>query len=410
MSIQTADATRRYLVVVSWWSHLGGLCMTHRDVTFRAPHYARMCEALRIALFRIEARPLDSTFIAAAPQMTRHRSHAQQQHRDAAERPRVGGRHAEQQARHHPRQPVDRWCNASCDTRSAHPRPPEARPTRHPGNRGSVQGRSRIRRRLPSHLSYSRAGVAADMVSKRLRLPSACILFVAIWMAFVRHAFGAQATTLNLSQDLVALGIAGSNMVPNQPALDAGPLFMAGVAYAKSHGITTVATDPGTYYFLSTVDNTHVMVVGIDNMTIDFHGASLIFTHPLYYGLVVHSSTNATVQNLTADFQPLPFTQLRVVAVDVPNSQIQYTVEPGYQHPSAFNSLTGWQGVGPRQYRSPRVQERSTGVRHPTDADRAAVHRRSLVAHEFHGAGDRRRHPAGRHRRRAPCGPLAVMP
>ena len=53
------------------------------------------------------------------------------------------------------------------------------------------------------------------------------------------------------------------------------------------------------------------------------------------------------MQNLTADFQPLPFTQLRVVAVDVPNSQIQYTVEPGYQDPSAFNSLTGWQGVGP---------------------------------------------------------------
>ena len=182
------------------------------------------------------------------------------------------------------------------------------------------------------------------MVSKRLRLPCACVLFVAIWMAFVRHASGAQPTTLNLSQDLVALGIAATNMVPNQPALDAGPLFMAGVAYAKSHGITTVATDPGTYYFLSTVDNTHVMVGGIHNMTIDFHGASLIFTHPLYYGLVVRSSTNATVQNLTADFQPLPFTQLRVVAVDVPNSQIQYTVEPGYQHPSAFNSLTGWRG------------------------------------------------------------------
>jgi hypothetical protein len=141
------------------------------------------------------------------------------------------------------------------------------------------------------------------MVSTRLRLPSACILIVAIWIA---HAFGASATTLNLSQDLVALGIAGSNMVPNQPALDAGPLFMAGVAYAKNHGITTVVTDPGTYYFLSTVDNTHAAVAGIDNMTIDFHGASLIFTHPLYYGLIVYSSTNATVQNLTADFQPLP--------------------------------------------------------------------------------------------------------
>lgn len=185
------------------------------------------------------------------------------------------------------------------------------------------------------------------MVSKRLRLPSACILFVAIWIVCVRHDSGAQATRLNLSQDLVALGIASSNMVPNQPALDAGPLFMAGVAYAKTHGITTVVTDPGTYYFLSTVDNTHAAVAGIDNMTIDFHGASLIFTHPMYYGLIIYSSANVTVQNLTADYQPLPFTQLRVVAVDVANSQIQYTVEPGYQDPSAFNGLTGWQGAGP---------------------------------------------------------------
>jgi hypothetical protein len=185
------------------------------------------------------------------------------------------------------------------------------------------------------------------MSSSRLRLPYAGLLIVAIGIAFFRPASGSQATTLNLSQDLVALGIAGSNMVPNQPALDAGPLFMAGVAYAKNHGITLVVADPGTYYFLSTVDNTHAAVARIDNMTIDFHGASLIFTHPLYYGLVVYGSTNATVQNLTADFQPLPFTQLRVAAVDVPSSQIQYTVEPGYQHPSAFNSLTGWRGQEP---------------------------------------------------------------
>lgn len=181
-------------------------------------------------------------------------------------------------------------------------------------------------------------------------LLSACIVLVAGCLGFVHHPAGAQATTLNLSRELAGLGIAGSNMVPNQPALDAGPLFMAGVNYAKNHGITTVIADPGTYYFLSTIDNTHAALAGIDNMTIDLQGASLIFTRPLYYGLVVYSSTNATIQNFTVDFQPLPFTQLRVVAVDVANSQIQYTVEPGYQHPSAFNGLTEWQGVGPHSF------------------------------------------------------------
>src|SRR3981189_3018925 len=82
-------------------------------------------------------------------------------------------------------------------------------------------------------------------------------------------------TSLNMSQDLVRLGIASTNMVPNQPALDAGPLFMQAVAYAPQQGITTVVADPGSYYFLSLSDNTHVALRQIDNMTIDLHGADL---------------------------------------------------------------------------------------------------------------------------------------
>ncbi len=145
-------------------------------------------------------------------------------------------------------------------------------------------------------------------------------------------------TTLNMSQDLVRLGIASSNMAPNQPSLDAGPLFMQAVEYAKSHSIATVIADPGTYYFLSVNVNTHVALGQINNMTIDFQGADLIFTHPLFYGIVVYTSTNAVLQNFTVDNQPLPFTQVRVVAVDVANSQIQYAVQPGWQDPSAFNA------------------------------------------------------------------------
>jgi Viral BACON domain len=144
---------------------------------------------------------------------------------------------------------------------------------------------------------------------------------------------------LNLSRDLVTLGIAATNMVPNQSSLDAGPLFVAGVEYAKSHGIATVVADKGAYYFLSlTETNAHFAVRNIDNMTIDLHGADLIFTHPLYYGMIVYYSTNAVVENFTADYQPLPFTQLRVVAVDTVHQRIQYTVEPGWQDLTAFNS------------------------------------------------------------------------
>jgi hypothetical protein len=154
-------------------------------------------------------------------------------------------------------------------------------------------------------------------------------------------------TTLNLSQDLVSLGIESTNMVPNQPSLDAGPLLQGGVTYARDHGIPLVVADPGAYYFLSLQDNTHVALNRIDNMTIDLHGADLIFTHPLHYGIIVYFSTNAVLQNFTADYQPLPFTQVRIVAVDLPNARLQYALEPGWPDPGSFNAVTGPPGSGP---------------------------------------------------------------
>ena len=155
------------------------------------------------------------------------------------------------------------------------------------------------------------------------------VVFLALMGSTSAHA----QTTLNLSRDLVPLGIAATNMAPNQPVLDAGPLFVQGVAYAKSHGIATVIADPGSYYFLSLTEiNAHFALRNIDNMTIDLHGADLIFTHPLYYGMIVYYSTHAVIQNFTTDYQPLPFTQVRVVSVDVPNAKIQYSAEPGWPH------------------------------------------------------------------------------
>jgi len=147
------------------------------------------------------------------------------------------------------------------------------------------------------------------------------VVFLALLGSTSAHA----QTNLNLSQDLVPLGNAASNMTPNQPALDAGPLFVQGVEYAKTHGISIVVADPGAYYFLTLTEiNAHFALRNIDNMTIDLHGADLVFTHPLYYGMIVYYSANAVVQNFTADYQPLPFTQVRVAAVDVPSARIQF--------------------------------------------------------------------------------------
>lgn len=176
--------------------------------------------------------------------------------------------------------------------------------------------------------------------SKMSPVPPRLLLCASLLVALWPRSAGAQAI-LNLSHDLVPLGIAASNMVPNQPALDAGPLLMQGVAYANGHGISTVVADPGTYYFLSLLgSNVHVQIANISNITIDFQGSDLIFTRTLFYGIIIGpQATNVTLQNFTVDYQPLPFTQVRVVSVDLAASQIEYSVEPGWQDPSTFNSM-----------------------------------------------------------------------
>ena len=83
-------------------------------------------------------------------------------------------------------------------------------------------------------------------------------------------------TTLNLSKDLIRLGVAGGNMVPGQPALDSGPLLTAGIAYAQSHNFTTVVSDPGSYYFQvpPSAGGCYVQV-DMSNLTVDFQASDL---------------------------------------------------------------------------------------------------------------------------------------
>src|SRR5437867_2048290 len=82
---------------------------------------------------------------------------------------------------------------------------------------------------------------------------------------------------LNASQDLVRLGIASSNMLPNTPELDAGPLFVRAVTYAKSHNVTLLTVDRGSYYFLTSQSPVvHFTLAQVDGMTIDFQGSDLL--------------------------------------------------------------------------------------------------------------------------------------
>jgi hypothetical protein len=164
---------------------------------------------------------------------------------------------------------------------------------------------------------------------------------IIVYLAFV---FGIQSvafaqTTLNMSRDLVRLGIGSANMTPNQPSLDSGPLFNNAVQYAQTNQIGKVVADPGAYYLASSVPGAAVNLYQVDNMTIDLQGADLYVTNPLSSAIGLANSTNTILQNFTIDHNPPSFTQVDVVSVDPLKAQVGFTAQPGWQDPNTFNNV-----------------------------------------------------------------------
>jgi uncharacterized protein (TIGR03437 family) len=144
-----------------------------------------------------------------------------------------------------------------------------------------------------------------------------------------------------MSQDLVAKGIAISNLVPNTPSLDARPLVEAAAAYAQKNGYATIIANPGSYYFLSlhaSGSPTHVLLSSTANLTIDFQHSDLYFKFSNITGFDCANCNSVTMQNFTVDYLQLPFTQLTVSSVDSVNRNITFQSINGYQLPSDFNA------------------------------------------------------------------------
>ena len=149
----------------------------------------------------------------------------------------------------------------------------------------------------------------------------------------------AQTATLNLSHDLVGLGVASANMTPGQPALDSRPLLEAAAAYASKNGVPNLVADPGTYYFLTLHNaNTHVLLNGISNLQLNFKNSDLVFASSNVSALQCTNCTGVTLENFTVDYQQLPFTQVTVATVNSATRTLTYKPISGYQDPAAFNA------------------------------------------------------------------------
>jgi len=149
-------------------------------------------------------------------------------------------------------------------------------------------------------------------------------------------------SALDLSHDLVSLGIASQNLTPDSPNLDARPLFQAAIQYASSHAVTLITADRGSYYFLTPqLSDRYLQIANLRNLTIDLQGSDLYFKQSFLgcCGLSLLNGSHVTLMNFTLDFLQLPFTQVRVTSVDAANRLIQFAIPSGWQSPQPFNAV-----------------------------------------------------------------------
>jgi uncharacterized protein (TIGR03437 family) len=172
-------------------------------------------------------------------------------------------------------------------------------------------------------------------------MPKHASCLLALILAGCGSAFGQASAALNLSHDLAAKGIAGQNMAPDSPSLDARPLFEAGIAYASKNHIPTVTADRGSYYFLTQNSSfRHAALNAIANVTVDLQYSDLYFAHGNIIGIQTVNCVNLTLKNFTVDYLQLPFTQITVTGVNAAAKTVSFKKLGNYPLPSTFNSVT----------------------------------------------------------------------
>jgi hypothetical protein len=102
-----------------------------------------------------------------------------------------------------------------------------------------------------------------------------------------------QSEVINLSLDLVRLGIAVNNLPPDSPSTDARPLFQAALQYAMSHPVRRMTADHDAYYFLTPQDATaYLRLKSLSDLTVDLADSTVYFAGAFLQGLP--SSTAST--------------------------------------------------------------------------------------------------------------------
>jgi hypothetical protein len=142
-------------------------------------------------------------------------------------------------------------------------------------------------------------------------------------------------STINLSHDLVTLGIAAQNLVPNQPSLDARPLIRAALDYAQAQHVSRITVDKGNYYVLSPdfPGDRFINIYQATDLTIDLAGSTIYFNGGYLQGFSLTECARVTLTNLAIDWVHPPYTHAEITSVDASARTIAYRTLDGWVDP-----------------------------------------------------------------------------
>ena len=164
-------------------------------------------------------------------------------------------------------------------------------------------------------------------------------LFLLVALSTQAQQKSSKPINLNLSRDLVKLGIASKNLAPNDPSLDARPLFQAALQYVKNAQTQRLTVDPGAYYFLTPENSTtYLTLSAITNLTVDLAGSTIYFANSFLQGFSLSNCRHVLLTNFQIDFLNPPYTYVRLASVDPSRRTLTYTALPGWPDPATLTT------------------------------------------------------------------------
>jgi len=154
-------------------------------------------------------------------------------------------------------------------------------------------------------------------------------------------AGGTPTGVINLSHDLVRLGIASDNLRPNSPTTDARPLFQAALLYAQNHSVQFITVDHGAYYFLTPQDSqAYLRFTSLSGLTIDLADSAVYFAGAFLRGFELDNCVGVTLTRFRTDYVNPPYTHVQLTYVDPVRRSLAYAGLSGWADPVTFNGLS----------------------------------------------------------------------